>query len=113
MMEKLTQAKIDELRTTVKYAELEDLRLEITKGADTTLAEDVRAYLRHFAQHPRDVDGKFISGHPCIGCGENLGGSLTDQLLTLGGFEWGLVHGQGHCRNCGWPATLYPFHQGP
>jgi len=25
------------------------------------------------------------------------------------GFEWGLGHGEGQCRNCHWPETLYHF----
>ncbi len=24
-------------------------------------------------------------------------------------FTWGLVHGEGHCANCGWPATGHHF----
>ena len=26
-----------------------------------------------------------------------------------GTFTWGLVHGEGHCYKCGWPARLYHF----
>ena len=26
-----------------------------------------------------------------------------------GGFEWGLVHGEGHCRFCRWPARVHHF----
>lgn len=36
-------------------------------------------------------------GNKCILCGSYLGG-------LLGTFEWGLAHGEGHCRACGYPA---------
>ena len=42
----------------------------------------------------------------CIKCDSKLIGTLTDQLLGTT-FEWGMVHGEGHCRKCGWPARYY------
>lgn len=36
----------------------------------------------------------------CLNCGKS------------GTFTWGLVHGEGHCAECGWPARLYHFVKG-
>jgi len=33
----------------------------------------------------------------CIACGTSLGG-------ILGSFQYDLIHGEGHCSNCGYPA---------
>lgn len=55
----------------------------------TTLTPDERAtldaYLRQFVAPQRD----------CISCGRTLV------------FIWGIVHGQGNCASCGWPARAY------
>jgi len=46
-------------------------------------------YLREFA---------IFNGSVCVcRCGRELGG-------ILGSFTWGMVHGEGECGNCGWPA---------
>jgi hypothetical protein len=112
----MTQERLEELRKTIAHADLEDLGLIVSAedGQEERVAvaetvEDVREYLKSFARFPRDEEGKFIKGNPCIGCGENMAGGLAEQLLARGGFTWGLAHGHGHCRNCGWPATLYHF----
>lgn len=102
-MMKLTQAQIEALRQAVEHARAEDL-VKFTKieGPEATeLAEDVRAYFHRFARP--------AEGHPCLACGEKLNPSMVESLMGKGGFEWGLVHGHGHCRNCGWPATAYHF----
>ena len=39
----------------------------------------------------------FIAPCDCILCGKQLGG-------LMGTFTWGLVHGEGFCGNCKWPA---------
>ncbi len=48
-------------------------------------------YLRIFTM---PVEGK------CIRCERTLGG-------LLGGFTWGIAHGEGTCGECGWPARAY------
>lgn len=61
------------------------------KGEDTTeLRAAIEAYLKPFAK-PND-EGK------CLSCG-------TVQLMAalLGGFTYGLVHGEGYCSKCKWP----------
>jgi hypothetical protein len=102
MKEKLTQARIDELRKTVPHACLADIASP-KEGCDAGFIEKIELYLRHFAK-PHAEDGE-----PCVGCGEKMLGSLADQLFGTGGFTWGLVHGHGNCKNCGWPATMYHF----
>jgi hypothetical protein len=95
-VKKLTQVELEALRSTVPYADLDDLHVEFVgkiEAADpTTLNEDLLAYARRFA--------KPISGRdrPCLACGE-----------FMCGFVWGIVHGHGHCRECSWPAVLYHF----
>ena len=39
----------------------------------------------------------------CFHCGEALTG-LMSMILGSGGFEWGIVHGEGRCAGCHWPA---------
>ena len=92
---RIIQAEIDELRKTTPYADLDDLKVYIETERnvilDDELSEDLLTYLKRFAK-PSNID------RSCIGCGE-----------FMGGFEWGLVHGNGFCRVCGWPATLNHF----
>lgn len=63
---------------------------------------DADAYFDTFAAPEKDKHGELI----CLKCGEQLTG-FHAMLLGKGGFEWGLAHGEGHCRNCGWPARAY------
>lgn len=107
-MMRLTQSKLESLRATVRHAAAGDIGATWNDGADPKHIEDLDAYLRHFAAPKYGADGKVAEGHPCLHCEEPLAGGLM-SLLGRGGFEWGLVHGQGHCRNCGWPATAYHF----
>ncbi len=90
-MKRLTQARIDALRTMVAHADIEDIGLRLEADAPAELAEDLRAYVRRFAK-PEDAR------RLCLACG-----------APCGGFVWGLVHGLGHCHDCGWPARLYHF----
>ena len=47
------------------------------------------------------VDGLEVSSTEiCVDCGYRLGG-------LLGSFQWGIINGQGHCSNCGFPYQLY------
>jgi hypothetical protein len=55
-------------------------------------------YLAHFLPPTRVPDDYHQS---CLQCGE--------QLF----FVWGLAHGHGHCRKCGYPATAYHFVKRP
>lgn len=96
MAEPLTQAELDELRRITPRATIDSIGATPTDEASPEFIADLTAYLSRYAAPARDEDGKPKEGHPCLRCGR-------------GGFEWGLAHGHGHCRNCGWPATLYHF----
>ena len=99
---RLTQKQIDALRLTTPHACITDLA-KVKEGAPAEFIEDLNTYLSHFAAPSKE------KGQPCLACGEALNGDLVSALMGKGGFEWGLVHGQGHCRNCGWPTTAYHF----
>lgn len=45
--------------------------------------------------------------NPCICCGAPQTGIMG--LLMGIGFRWGIVHGEGACTGCGWPARVYHF----
>lgn len=97
---KLNVAQLD-WRTLIKF-----------KGqVDEKIVVALNQYFEPFAQVPGEIgaDGNFNveDGHPCLKCGEPLTGLLS--ALTGGGFTWGLVHGEGNCRNCGWPARAYHY----
>lgn len=44
----------------------------------------------------------------CVCCGSTLSGSDTVTAFLRGAtFEWGIAHGEGHCRACHYPARAY------
>src|SRR5688572_28415416 len=71
-------------------------------GEDKDHAVDVwdDAIMAHYFQH-------FVPPGPCIQCGKRLTGGMLEAALGLATFEWGYVHGEGHCSNCGYPARAY------
>lgn len=60
------------------------------------LREHIQAYFYQFAKPIRDENGNPITGYLKCRCGERLDG-------IIGTFEYGIVHGEGPCRACGWP----------
>ena len=65
------------------------------------------AYFARFVAAPKDADGHTL----CICCQKRmldglmgLLGGLSDDTTTI---EWGLAHGEAHCRACGWPSRVY------
>jgi len=54
------------------------------------------AYLARFAK---------LTDARCLCCGSSLRCPLG--LGLMGGFEWGLTHGEGHCANCGYPMRAH------
>lgn len=65
----------------------------LLKGdCDEDLRKSISDYLSVFAE-PND-DGK------CLKCGTVQGGLMS---VILGGFVYGLQHGEGRCSKCGWP----------
>jgi len=71
------------------------LRIRATAGSEEDIAEVLAAideYLESFAQPTQDMK--------CLKCGTAQTGLLAS---CLGGFEWGIVNGEGRCSACGWP----------
>lgn len=80
-------------------ADAKSLNIKITATANLEEAEAEAAALndaiaRYAAAFAHTDD------HTCPGCGTRLTG-------LLGSFTWGLVHGEGHCRSCGYPCRAY------
>jgi len=94
-------------------AERMDFRT-VMSVSDDTPADLVKAIDTYFSQFIQlqgvTEDGKLVvDAQPCVKCGEELNPDLAGALFGKGGFEWGLVHGHGRCRNCGWPAVAHHF----
>jgi hypothetical protein len=64
-------------------------------------AATLDAYFRIFA---KPDDGK------CLNCGLVQGGLIA---ALLGGFRWGLAHGEGFCSRCKYPARACHYDIGP
>lgn len=86
-------------------------------ASDDTPADVVAALDQHF-KHYAQPEFEQVAGEKtcrpavCAGCGENLTGSALDGLFGNATFEWGIVHGEGRCGRCGWPATGHHFIRG-
>lgn len=48
----------------------------------------------------------FVDGEDCLSCGRTLGG-------LFGSFTWTMVHGEGRCSNCDYPARALHYKVGP
>lgn len=49
-----------------------------------------------------------LEGGRCLCCGDRLGGSVLERAMgTVGGVEWGLAYGEGHCSRCGYPMRVH------
>jgi hypothetical protein len=87
--------------------------IEAKPDTEADIIAALDRYFSPFAALPikTDENGKnVVDKQPCINCGKLLNGGLTSFLLGEGGgFEWGLVHGEGHCAACRWPARAYHF----
>lgn len=85
--------------------------IDATADAPASIIAALDKYFDAFAQPDiKIVDGKKQLGDlPCLKCDEPLAGGLTSFLLGKGGFTWGLAHGEGHCKGCGWPARAHHF----
>lgn len=69
---------------------------------------DLDAYFRQFIRPPKE--GAML----CVGCGATLvAETQLGQLFGLGSFVWGIAHGEGHCRDCGYPDRAYHRNVGP
>lgn len=66
--------------------------------------EETAAMDKYFSRFVKSDKGK------CISC-ELVQGGLISALL--GGFRWGLAHGEGRCSRCGWPGRALHYDVGP
>lgn len=72
-----------------------------TESIEKTITE-INAYLSIFAKPERDEQNYQL----CLCCGERLSG-------ILGTFRYLIVHGEGECSECGWPARANHYDFGP
>jgi len=91
----------------IKLKELQDKKLPRTTIADLPFELKLKKGARE-SQKAKEAKENFIkiinkylrmfvSDKKCINCEEDLSG-------IFGTFNWGIVHGEGHCSNCGYPA---------
>lgn len=66
-----------------------------TDAADAESDQELARWDAYLAQFAKLTDAA------CICCGNRLSCALGMGLF--GGFEWGLVHGEGHCAYCRYP----------
>lgn len=83
------------------------LKADAETPAATIAALD--AYFEPFAQ-PEFDDKRGGEEKPmlCLKCREPLTGFFA-SMFGRGGFEWGIAHGEGRCRCCGWPARAMHY----
>lgn len=92
MIEIITQQLLDQLKASnIPRATPDDL----TDNPEFNIDPDVIEYLSHYAKPRTDAAGTVRKGTPCIAC---------DARWS---FTWGLTHGAGQCKKCGWPGTIY------
>ncbi len=100
---KLTDERIEELRAKqLPRLDWRDL-FDVTEGQVTI--EDAAAMSAYFSRFVMSPEGK----GGCINC-ELVQGGLISALL--GGFRWGLAHGEGSCSRCGYPARAIHYEVG-
>lgn len=87
---KLTRARIAKLAEAALPAATGD-----SFGFTVTLPENATDEDRRELERLRDAMASYLSGFcaigPCPNCGRNHS------------FTWGMVHGEGHCKGCGYP----------
>lgn len=92
-----------------RASDIFDVRATVdSDDARAEAAEHLRlldSYLRIFVTPQKRDDGGsgFMFGNQCICCGHAIRG-------MLGSFTYGIAHGEGRCRACGYPARVchYP-----
>lgn len=87
-------------------------RVKGATGADQENLRIIRQYFRQFIRPAGHVDpdtGRYqITSQHCWGCGKLLVGTLVENLIEAT-FRWGLAHGKGYCRVCGWPSVGHHY----
>lgn len=68
--------------------------------------EQAEKYLTILAEYLKD----FVPPGDCICCGSRLGAKdVMDSIVSAPTFRWGLVHGEGECSKCGYPARAMHY----
>ena len=95
-----------DLETAPKHL---DWRTMMSADADApkTLTDALDAYFEPFAQ-PERSEAAGENPMLCLKCREPLTGMFA-SMFGKGGFEWGMAHGEGRCRCCGWPARAMHY----
>jgi hypothetical protein len=75
--------------TAIEHCTFEDL---LKGDCPVEIRQAITDYLAAFAKPTED--GK------CLKCGTVQGGLMA---ALIGGFQYGLVHGEGRCTKCDWP----------
>lgn len=97
----------------VNLKELQDKNLPCATAKSLPMSFDLKEGTGKEARKSRDAFIKKMNKYledflppneklECINCGEVLVG-------YFGAFEWGLAHGEGHCKNCSYPARGYHY----
>lgn len=103
----------DEQRRAAQAVPRMDWRSIITASEEVSpgVLSALDGYFRRFAQPPilRGENGEVVVDRQlCPGCGEVMFGGQEDFAgFLLSTFRWGLVHGEGACVRCGWPARVH------
>lgn len=86
----------------------------LMKASDDMPEQSLKALDKYFNQFVAvPLKASETGGKPetlaqkCVGCGETLTG--FEAMFGRGGFQWGIIHGQGHCAKCKWPAFGHHF----
>lgn len=78
----------------------------IFEGTESLSEADSKVLAEYFRAFT-NVEGK------CPGCGATLGGGLSEFLTGGATFIWGIAHGEGTCRKCGYPCRALHYDIGP
>jgi len=81
----------------IEKAEFNNLFKNEDKKIPKKEIEKINKYLSNFAKPNKDLK--------CFKCSEKLGG-------FFGTFQYGIVHGEGYCSNCEWPARAIHYDVG-
>jgi len=93
----------DEIILEQRAKNLAFFRVRPDDFKDTADPQEVEAITEHFNNSDIFAEPNEDDIGLCLCCGAQQLGFLT------GRFTWGIVHGEGFCGNCGWPARLYHY----
>ena len=79
----------------------------ILKEGESLPESDEKALSEYFRHFVKMEDGK------CVCCGAKQGAKDIMEAFVGAHFTWGIVHGEGFCSRCKWPARAYHFNVGP